>query len=92
MDSGPVKIYSAEDTPRLRYIAGIILEIYSACTGKLLLTNVNSGKHPVINYSPDNMQAHLKFIPIPYYLKKELSEADGYKSVERVAGILSDNV
>ena len=63
MDSGPVKIYSAEDTPRLRYIAGIILGDILGLHWEIITDKRKLGKHPVINYSPDNISGSFKICP-----------------------------
>lgn len=63
MDSGPVKIYSAEDTPRLRYIAGIILGDILGLQWEVITDKRKLGKHPVINYSQDNLSGSFKINP-----------------------------
>jgi hypothetical protein len=63
MESGPVKIYSAEDTPRLRYIAGIILGDILGLQWEVITDRRKLGKHPVINYSPDNLPGSFKINP-----------------------------
>jgi hypothetical protein len=63
MDSGPVKIYSAEDTPRLRHIAGIILGDILGLQWEVTTDKRKLGKHPVINYSSDNLSGSFKINP-----------------------------
>ena len=63
MESGPVKIYSAEYTPRLRYIAGIILGDILGLQWEVITDRRKLGKHPVINYSPDNLPGSFKINP-----------------------------
>ncbi len=63
MDSGPVKIYSAKDTPRLRYIAGIILGDILGLQWEVITDKRKLGKHPVINYSTDNLSGSFKISP-----------------------------
>jgi hypothetical protein len=63
MDSGPVKIYSEEDTPRLRYIAGIILGDILGLHWEVITDKRKLGKHPVINYSHDNLPGSFKINP-----------------------------
>jgi len=63
MDSGPVKIYSAKDTPRLRYIAGILLGDILGLQWEVTTDKRKLGKHPVINYSSDNISGSFKINP-----------------------------
>ena len=63
MDSGPVKIYSSIDSPRLRYIAGIILGDILGLSWELTTDKRKLGKHPVINYSPDKISGSFKIEP-----------------------------
>ena len=63
MDSGPVKIYSSIDSPRLRYIAGIILGDILGLSWELTTDKRKLGKHPVINYSTDNISGSFKIEP-----------------------------
>jgi hypothetical protein len=63
MDSGPVKIYSAEDSPRLTYIAGIILGDILGLQWQVITDKRKLGKHPVINYSSDNLSGSFKICP-----------------------------
>jgi hypothetical protein len=63
MDSGPVKIYSAEDSPRLRYIAGIILGDILGLQWQVITDKRKLGKHPVINYSSDKISGSFKICP-----------------------------
>ena len=55
MLSRPVRIYSTHDVPRLRYIAGIILGDILGLSWELITDKRKLGKHPVINYSNDNI-------------------------------------
>jgi len=63
MDSGPVKIYSFEDTSRLRYIAGVILGDILGLSWEVITDRRTLGKHPVINYSSDNLTGSFKINP-----------------------------
>jgi len=63
MDSGPVKIYSAEDSPRLTYIAGIILGDILGLQWQVITDKRKLGKHPVINYSSYNLSGSFKICP-----------------------------
>jgi len=63
MDSGPVKIFSARDTPRLRYIAGILLGDILGLQWEVTTDKRKLGKHPVINYSTDNISGSFSIKP-----------------------------
>jgi len=63
MDSGPVKMYSTKDVPRLRYIAGIILGDILGLSWDIITDKRKLGKHPVINYSSDNLTGSFKINP-----------------------------
>jgi hypothetical protein len=63
MDAKPVKIYSSEDVPRLRYIAGIILGDILGLHWEIVTDKRKLGKHIVINYSTDNIPGSFKIHP-----------------------------
>ena len=84
MDSGPVKIYSREDTPRLRYIAGIVLGDILGLSWDVITDKRKLGKNPLINYSSDNLSGSFKINPVSILFEKgvcqkqiELSEWKG---------------
>ena len=84
MDSGPVKIYSREDNPRLRYIAGIVLGDILGLSWNVITDKRKLGKNPVINYSSDNISGSFKINPVSVLFEKgicqkqiELSEWKG---------------
>jgi len=63
MDLRPLKIYSSEDTPRLRYIAGFILTDILGLRIEITTDKRKLGKHQVINYSSENIKGSLKIAP-----------------------------
>ena len=63
MDAKPVRIYSSEDVPRLRYIAGIILGDILGLPWDIVTDKRKLGKHPVINYSDENISGCFKISP-----------------------------
>lgn len=84
MDSGPVKIYTREDTTRLRYIAQIVLGDILGLSWDVITDKRKLGKHPVINYSSENLSGSFKINPDPILFEKgicqkqiELSEWKG---------------
>ena len=63
MVTNPVKIYSAKDSYRLRYIAGIILGDILGMQWDFTTDKRKLGKHPVINYSTENLPGSFKISP-----------------------------
>jgi hypothetical protein len=63
MDNRPLKIYSRENTPRLRYISGIILTDILGLSIEITNDKRKLGKHHVINYSSENIKDSLKISP-----------------------------
>lgn len=72
MASLPVKIYSDDDSPRLRYIAGIILGDILGLSWEIITDKRKLGKHPVINYSNDNISGSFKINPESILFEKEI--------------------
>jgi hypothetical protein len=63
MESGPVKIYSTIETPRLRYIADILLGDILGLKWEVVTDRRKLGKNPVINYSKENLSGSFKIDP-----------------------------
>jgi len=63
MDSGPVKIFTSRDVPRLRYIADIIFGDILGLSWEIVTDKRKLGKNPVINYSGDEINGSFKIIP-----------------------------
>lgn len=63
MDSRPVRIYTKEDVPRLRYVAGIILGDILGLSWEVVTDKRKLGKNPVINYSSENITGSFKIAP-----------------------------
>lgn len=63
MDSQQVRIYANEDVPRLRYIAGIILGDILGLSWEVTNDKRKLGKHPVINYTTENIAGSFKISP-----------------------------
>lgn len=63
MVPGYVKIYSAKDSPRLNYIAGIILGDILGVSWEVITDKRKLGRHPVINYSADKLAGSFKISP-----------------------------
>ena len=73
MDSGPVKIYSNYNTPRLRYVAGIIFGDILGLQWEIITDRRKLGKHPVINYSPDKLPGSFSITPDSILFEKGIS-------------------
>jgi hypothetical protein len=76
MDSRPVKIYSTEDVPRLRYIAGIIMGDILGLSWEIITDKRKLGKHHVINYSSDNISGSIKINPVSLLFETGIAERD----------------
>jgi hypothetical protein len=72
MDTGPVKIYSSIDSPRLRYISGIILGEILGLPWDIITDKRKLGKHPVINYSDDKISGSFRISPSGLLFEKEI--------------------
>jgi hypothetical protein len=76
MVPGYVKIFSAENTPRLNYIAEIILGDILGVSWEVITDKRKLGKHPVINYSPDNISGSFKISPDRILFEKGIAQKD----------------
>lgn len=76
MVPGSVKIYSAEDSPRLRYIAGIILGDILGLSWSVISDKRKLGKNPVINYSTDNIAGSFKIDPVKLLFENGISQQE----------------
>ena len=63
MDPGPVKIYSHEDLPRLRYIAELMLSEILGLKWEIVTDKRKLGKNPVINYSDEEIKGSFRIGP-----------------------------
>ena len=63
MDPRSVRIYSEANVPRLRYIAGILLGDILGLQWEVITDRRKLGKHPVINYSSEDIPGALKIAP-----------------------------
>lgn len=74
MDTRPVKIYSSEEVPRLRYIAGIILGDILGLPWEIITDKRKLGKHSVINYSDENIPGCFKINPAALLFETGIQE------------------
>jgi hypothetical protein len=63
MDPKPLKIYSSIITPRLRYIANLLFNDFLGLNWELTDDKRKLGKHPVINYSRENIANSFRIVP-----------------------------
>ncbi len=71
-----VKIYARADAPRLGYIAGIILGDILGLTWEIVTDRRKLGKHPVINYSEENIKGSFKISPDPLLFETGISRRE----------------
>lgn len=63
MDLRPVKIFSTNDTPRLKYIADLILHEILGLSCEIVTDRRKIGRYPVINYSQEEIKGSFKIGP-----------------------------
>lgn len=73
MEAGTIKIFASVNAPRLRYIAGIILEDILGLEWELITDRRRLGKHRVINYSGMNISGAFKIAPDPLLFETGIS-------------------
>ncbi len=71
-----VKIYARSDTPRLGYIAGIILGDILGLKWEIVTDRRKLGKHPVINYSEENIKGSFRISPDPLLFETGISKKE----------------
>jgi hypothetical protein len=76
MDSGPVKIFSKHDVPRLRYIAAIILGDILGLSWEIITDKRKLGKQVVINYSHEVINGSFKISPDPLLFEAGIVSRD----------------
>lgn len=76
MLSRSIRIYSTNDVPRLRYIAGIILGDILGISWEVITDKRKLGKHPVINYSDEKIAGSLKICPYSLLFETGISERE----------------
>ncbi len=70
MNPGTLRIYSSNDSPRLRYIAAIILGEILGLNWEIITDKRRLGKHPVINYSSEEISDCFNISPEPLLFEK----------------------
>jgi hypothetical protein len=76
MYSGSVKLFSSYDSPRLRYIAGILLGDILGLPYEIISDKRRLGKHPVINYSDEKIPGAFRINPEPILFESGISRKE----------------
>lgn len=76
MDTGTVRIYSSEDSPRLRYIAGFILGDILGLNWEVVTDKRKLKKHAVLNYSKEEIRGSFKIMPHSLLFEKGLRDPE----------------
>ena len=76
METRPVMIYTAEDSPRLRYVAGIIIGDILGLKWDLITDRRKLGKHDVINYTAENLKDSFRIIPSTILFEKRIEKKE----------------
>lgn len=71
-----MKIFSLKNSPRLNYIAEIILGDILGVSWEVITDKRKLGKHPVINYSSDNLPGSFKISPDQILFERGISQKD----------------
>ena len=72
MEVKPVKIFTSSNTPRLGYIAELILQDILGLSWEIVTDKRKLGKCPVINYSNDSIPGSLKISPVQLLLETDV--------------------
>ncbi len=76
MEFRPVKIYSSNSVPRLKYIAGILLGDILGLSWEIVTDKRKLGKSHIINYSSEVIKGAFSITPDPLLFEKEISEKE----------------
>ncbi len=76
MDTSSVRVYSTEDTPRLRYIVSLILGDILGLTWEITTDKRKTRKPPIINYSGDDINGSFRIIPGTLLFEKGIKEKE----------------
>jgi hypothetical protein len=76
MHTCQIKIFTRNNLPRLRYIAGIILSDILGLTWELVTDRRKLGKHPVINYSSEKIHDSFRIDPCSLLFETGIRERE----------------
>jgi len=71
-----VKIYSSVASPRLKYIAGIIIGEILGLPWEVVTDRRKLGKHPVINYSNDKISGSFRISPVSLLFESGINNVE----------------
>lgn len=73
MEAKPVKIFSGQDSPRLRFIADLIMNEILGLSWEIVSDKRKLGKFPVINYSDENIAGSFRISRVNLLFDKGIS-------------------
>jgi len=76
MESFDIKIFTRKDVPRLNYIAGIIMGEILGLQWEYVTDKRKLGKHPVINYSSENIPDSFRIDPDPLLFETGVNQRE----------------
>jgi hypothetical protein len=76
MEPLQVRIFTRQNLPRLNYIASIILEDILGLSWEVVTDKRKLGKHPVINYSDEDIKDSFRIEPVPLLAETGISNRD----------------
>jgi len=76
MDQRLIKIYTYTNTPRLKYIAGILLGDILGLPWEIVTDRRKLGKNPVINYTPSDIPGTFKINPDPLLFETGIKQRE----------------
>ncbi|MCU0474209.1 MAG: polysaccharide deacetylase family protein [Bacteroidales bacterium] len=76
MDQRHIKIFARTGSPRLKYIAGILLGDLLGLPWEIVTDRRKLGKHPVVNYTMENIPGSCKITPDPLLFETGIKERD----------------
>ena len=80
MEVRPVKIFSSQDSPRLRFIADLILNEILGLSWEIITDKRKLGKFPVINYSEENVAGSFRISRVNLLFDKGISPQEIFVS------------
>lgn len=73
MELKPVKIFASQDSPRLRFIADLIMNEILGLSWEIITDKRRLGKFPVINYSDENVAGSFRISKVNLLFDKGIS-------------------
>ena len=73
MEVKPVKIFTSQNSPRLGFIADLILNEILGLSWEIITDKRKLGKFPVINYSDENVTGSFKITPVKLLFDNRVS-------------------